>query len=191
MKLILASSSAFRQNQLKQLGIAFTSISPDVDEEQIKTQKISPFEVSRQLSVLKAQTIAKDHIDTIVIGADQVLDFDGEIFSKPGTHEKAIAQLQKLSGKSHKLITSYALVLNDRIYVDSVVSIMTMKKLTLEQITKYVDVDSPLFSCGSYKLETLGIALFDKIDCPDHSAIIGLPLMSLTRALEEFGLSVL
>lgn len=191
MNLILASSSIFRQNQLKQLGISFESISPEVDEDQIKSQGLTPYDVSRELSLLKAKAIAQHHSGALVIGADQVLDFNGEIFSKPKTRENAIGQLLKLSGHPHKLITSYALVLNDKTYVDSVVSVMTMKKLTIEQITKYVDIDSPLYSCGSYKLETLGIALFEKIECPDHSAIIGLPLISLTKGLEEFGLNVL
>lgn len=189
--LILASSSVFRQAQLKQLHIPFTSLSPDVDEDQVKNSALSPLEISRSLSLLKAQAIAKLHPQAVVIGADQVLNFSGEILSKPKTQENAIKQLLKLQGKEHQLITSYALVKNEHEYIDSVISVMKMKKLTLAQIEKYVEIDQPLHSCGSYKLETLGVALFDEINCPDHSAIIGLPLMSLTKALAQFGIAVL
>ncbi|EQC47675.1 nucleoside triphosphate pyrophosphatase [Bacteriovorax sp. Seq25_V] len=191
MKLILGSSSIFRQNQLKQFGITFDSVSPELDEDKIKNSDHSPYEISRELSLAKAQVILQQYPDAIIIGADQVLDFEGQIFSKPKTEEKAIEQLSKLQGKTHKLITSYALVSKDKQIVESVVSSMTMKALTQKQITNYVKRDQPLHSCGSYKLETLGIALFDKIDCPDHSAIIGLPLISLSKALTEFGIELL
>lgn len=191
MHIILASSSVFRQNQLKQLGIPFQSLSPEVDEDTIKNKGLSPLEISRQLSLLKAQAIAQTNPNTVVIGADQVLDFEGKIFSKPKTKENAINQLIELKAKEHKLITSYAIVFNDKTYIDTVICKMTMKDLSNSQIQKYVEIDEPLHSCGSYKLETLGIALFDKIDCPDHSAIIGLPLISLTKALADFGINVL
>ncbi len=191
MKLILGSSSVFRQNQLKQFGIAFDCESPELDEDKIKHSGLSPYDISRELSLAKAKVILEKNPEAIVIGADQVLDFKGQIYSKPQTEEKAILQLLSLQGQTHQLITSYALISKDQVIVDSVVCNMTMKHLSLEQITKYVKHDQPLYSCGAYKLETLGIALFDSIDCPDHSAIIGLPLISLSKSLEKFGISLL
>ena len=189
--LILGSSSQFRQEQLKQIGVEFKTHSPDIDEDSIKTSGMTPLEISRELSLWKAKEVQKVYPDGIIIGGDQVLNLQGEIFSKPGTAENAINQLRELSGKTHELITSYAIVSKDQTIIDSVISQMTMRELSDEQILKYVKLDNPIYSCGSYKLETIGIALFEKIECPDHSAIIGLPLITLTTHLKKFGINVL
>ncbi|MEH0861581.1 MULTISPECIES: Maf family protein [Halobacteriovorax] len=191
MQLILGSSSQFRQNQLKQLGLDFTCVSPNIDEEAIKNDGISPLEVSRQLSLQKAQEVLKNNPEAIIIGGDQVLNFNGDIFNKPETIENAISHLKKLQGKTHELITSIAVISKDKQVVETVVSKMTMKELSDEQIERYVVSDEPLWSCGAYKLETQGIALFDQIECPDHSSIIGLPLIALSKILPEFGIDVL
>lgn len=191
MKLILGSTSVFRQNQLKQLAIAFTAFGADIDEDEVKNSGLSPLDISRELSLKKAQKVLEHFPDDVIIGADQVLNFNGEIFSKPKTKEKAFIQLKKLQGSMHELITSYAVVTKDKTEINTVVSKMYMKELSDEQIKKYIDIDEPLHSCGSYKLETLGIALFDKIECPDHSAIIGLPLIALTKTLSHFSINIL
>ncbi|MGI4992879.1 Maf family protein [Halobacteriovorax sp. GFR7] len=191
MQLILGSSSQFRQAQLKQLGLEFTCISPNIDEESIKTQGLTPLEVSRELSLQKAQEVLKTNQDAIIIGGDQVLNFNGEIFNKPETPENAFNHLKRLQGKTHELITSIAVISKDKQVIETVVSKMTMKELSDEQIKRYIEIDEPLWSCGAYKLETLGIALFDTVECPDHSSIIGLPLISLSKILEEFGIQVL
>ncbi len=191
MQLILGSSSQFRQAQLKQLGLEFSCVSPNIDEEAIKTQGLTPYEVSRELSLQKAQEVLKSNPNAIIIGGDQVLNFKGEIFNKPETIENAINHLKKLQGETHELITSIAVITNEKTIVETVVSKMKMKALTDAQIKNYVLADEPLWSCGAYKLETLGIALFEEIECPDHSSIIGLPLMALTRILEDFGIKVL
>lgn len=191
MQLILGSSSQFRQAQLKQLGLEFSCVSPNIDEEAIKTQGLTPYEVSRELSLQKAQEVLKSNPNAIIIGGDQVLNFKGEIFNKPETIENAINHLKKLQGETHELITSIAVITNEKTIVETVVSKMKMKALTDAQIRNYVLADEPLWSCGAYKLETLGIALFEEIECPDHSSIIGLPLMALTRILEDFGIKVL
>jgi len=191
MNLVLGSSSKFRKAQLEQLNIPFECYSPDIDEDSIKNSSMTPLEISRELSLQKAKAVLEKYSDSVIIGADQVLNFNGEIFSKPGTEEKAVEQLLKLNNSTHELITSYALITKEKSVVESVVSKMTLRNLTKDQIEKYVSLDQPLYSCGSYKLETLGIALFETIECPDHSAIIGLPLMSLTTKLKEFGINVL
>ena len=191
MNLVLGSSSIFRKAQMDQLGLAYQTYSPDIDEDTIKTSGLSPKEISKELSLKKAQAVLAKFPDSIVIGADQVLSFKGEIFSKPMTKQKAIEQLLKLSGATHELITSYAIITKDKQVVETVTSKMTMRELSQTQIESYVDKDNPLHSCGAYKLETIGIALFEQIQCPDHSAIIGLPLISLTTKLKEFGIEVL
>lgn len=191
MNLILGSSSKFRKAQLEQLRVPFESFSPDIDEDAIKTSDYTPLEISRELSLQKAKAVLEKYPNDLVIGADQVLNFQGKIFSKPGNKENAIKQLQELQGKSHELITSFALLSRDKVIVETVISTMTMRELSDQQIEKYVSLDEPLYSCGAYKLETLGISLFSQIECPDHSAIIGLPLISLTTKLKEFGINVL
>lgn len=191
MKLVLGSSSKFRKAQLGQLRVPFDTYSPDIDEDQIKNSSKTPLEISRELSLEKAKAVLEKYPNDLVIGADQVLNFKGEIFSKPGTAENAMAQLKKLRNETHELITSYALITKDKEIVETVISKMTMRDLTDEQIRKYVELDEPLYSCGAYKLETLGISLFKSIECPDHSAIIGLPLISLTTQLEKFDVKVL
>lgn len=191
MQLILGSSSQFRQTQLKQLGLEFSCVSPNIDEDAIKNEGLSPLEVSRELSLQKAQEVLKTHPEAIIIGGDQVLNFNGEIFNKPETVENAISHLKKLRGKTHELITSIAVISKEKEVIETVISKMTMKDLTDAQIERYVKADEPLWSCGAYKLETQGIALFDKVECPDHSSIIGLPLISLAKILPEFGIEVL
>ena len=189
--LILASSSSYRKKQLDQLLLKFKAIAPNIDEEALKNQDLSPCAISQELSLLKAKAVLKDNRESIIIGADQVLNFKDEIFSKPGNRDNAIKQLEALSGQTHELITSYALISKDKEIVESVISTMTMRKLSTKQIESYVDIDEPFYCCGSYKLETVGISLFENIVCPDHSAIIGLPLISLTTNLKSFGIEVL
>ncbi len=189
--LILASSSQFRKSQMQQLELDFKCISPDVDEDILKAKITDPVELSVALSREKANVVLRDNPSDIIIGSDQVLSLDGEIFNKPGNSENAISQLSKLSAKEHKLITSFAIISKNKEITDTVISTMKMRELTDEQIKKYVQKDQPLYSCGSYKLETLGIGLFESIQSSDHSSIIGLPLISVTSALKEFGIEVI
>ncbi len=189
--LILASSSSFRMGQLKQINLEFKSISPNLNEESFKDRISDPIQLSRELSLAKANTVFETNKEHIIIGSDQVLSLSGEIYNKPGNKERAELQLQKLQGKTHQLITSFAIVSKDKTVVDTVISEMTMRTLNTEQIKKYVDMDEPFYSCGSYKLETIGISLFESIVSNDHSSIIGLPLISLTTKLKEFDIEVL
>lgn len=189
--LVLASSSKFRKAQLEQIDLSFNSISPNIDEDSFKEQIIDPIELSRRLSLEKAKEVLKSNPYDIIIGSDQVLSLEGKIFNKPGSHENAINQLLELQGKTHELITSFAIISKEREVIDTVISKMKMRKLSKEQIEGYVKKDEPLYSCGSYKLETIGIALFESIESTDHSSIIGLPLISLTTHLKSFGIEVI
>lgn len=190
-KIILGSSSAFRKAQLETLNLEFECFSPDIDEEAIKDQGLTPREVSIELSKQKALKVKEKYPNDIIIAGDQVLNFKGEIFNKPLTSEKAVDHLLKLQGQTHELITSVTIVLQEQMIEHTVVATMKMRELTKDQIEAYVAKDEPLWSCGAYKLETMGIALFESIDCNDHSSIIGLPLLSVSSSLMQLGVQIL
>ncbi len=147
--------------------------------------------IAETLSLEKAKEVQKSNLDAIIIGSDQVLSFEDEIFDKPMSEKKAIEQLSRLQGKSHQLITSFSVIKKEKVITETVIANMHMKKLENEQIINYVKKDMPLYCCGSYKLESLGISLFDKIECEDDTSIIGLPLLKLIKALESFDLKLL
>lgn len=188
--IILASSSIYRQEQLQKLKLPFSTMSPNVDETPSKNNVRDHRLLSRELAVLKARAVSQQHRNAIVIGGDQVASFDGAILSKPETVEKAREQLTALSGKRHQLITSLAIIAEGNEYLHTCTANMNMRELSQEQIKRYIDADSPLLCCGSYRIESLGISLFNSIDCEDHSAITGLPLMWTSRMLSTLGIPV-
>lgn len=190
-RIILASSSAFRKAQLSTLAIEFECYSPDIDEDSVKSKNLTPTEVSKFLSKEKALAVKKIYPNDIIIGGDQVLEFNGEIFNKPLSKKKAIETLIRLQGNTHRLITSICILKDDQVFEHTIVASMKMRSLTHAQIENYVNKDEPLWSCGAYKLETLGIALFEEIECKDHSSIIGLPLLSVASTLMKLGVEIL
>lgn len=189
-KIILASSSVYRREQLERLNIEFSALAPDVDEEPLKRKIPDHIELSRQLACLKAKAVASAHPEAIVIGGDQVASFGETILSKPKTPQVAFKQLKSLAGKEHRLVTSLAIITDGQQHLHTCVATMKMRPLTDEQIIKYIDVDKPLHSCGSYRLEALGISLFETIDCEDYTSIIGIPLMWTAKTLTKLGVSV-
>ncbi len=122
-----------------------------------------------------------------MIGSDQVCMLEGEILGKPGTIANAISQLTKMQGKTHELITAVTLLSPKGEISFSNRTQLSMRPLTLGEITRYVEADLPLDCAGSYKLETKGIRLFEKIEMSDHTSIIGLPLIQLNNHLLELG----
>lgn len=189
--IILASSSKYRQELLRRLNIDFKAIAADINEDEFKSSSLSHISIAETLSLEKAKKVQKNFQDSIIIGSDQVLSFNDEIFDKPMSEKKAIEQLSRLQGKSHQLITSFSVIKKEKVITETVIANMHMKKLESDQIINYVNKDMPLYCCGSYKLESLGIALFDKIECEDDTSIIGLPLLKLIKALENFDLKIL
>lgn len=190
-KLILASTSVYRRELLERLGLVFDCFAPEVDEEQIQNSGLPPLEISRQLSIEKASALKTSHPNALIIGGDQVLEFKGSCFGKPLNFENACQQLKKLQGQTHFLHTSYALCLNEDIFVQTVTAKMQMRRLDDKQIMRYLHKDEPYFCCGSYKLESYGIALFENVDCEDHTAIVGLPLIKLANELQRRGFNLL
>jgi septum formation protein len=192
MKLILASTSPYRRSQVERLGVPFRSVAPPVDEDALKSEwgGIDPRELAERLARAKAESIARSEPDAAVIGGDQLVAFDGSILGKPGTSERAVAQLFAMSGRSHDLITALAVIHGSHLYARTDVTRMTLRPLTLEEIRRYVEADRPLDCAGSYRLEARGIALFERIASEDHSAIVGVPMIALTTILREIGFAI-
>jgi septum formation protein len=185
--LILASTSPYRRQLLERLGIAFTTESPGVDEDAVKKKLKEPAEVVRTLAREKAQSIAGKHKNAIVIGCDQVAILESALLDKPGTAAAAAEQLQKLQGREHFLMTAVAIVHKGGVaeFVDT--ANLTMRKLTKAEIERYVAADEPVDCAGSYKIESRGIALFERIEASDQSSIMGLPLLKLCEELRKLG----
>lgn len=189
-KIILASTSIYRKQQLERLNISFTIASPDVNEEDLKGKGLDHVQLSRELSLLKTRSISALYDAAIVIGGDTVASFNGTILNKPKTKEKSFEQLKILAGKEHKLITSLVISANGQEHIHTSVANMKMRELADEQILRYIDIDEPLHSCGSYRLDASGISLFENIECEDYTAIIGIPLMWTVKTLTEIGVAI-
>lgn len=190
MELILASTSPYRQALLERLGVPFTAMPPDCDENTIKQAGLPPLEVARELARRKAACISLLHPQAAVIGSDQVLDLDGELLGKAGSEEAAVRQLQCLAGRTHRLITAVAVTSPAGWQTWENVSQLTMRPLDDDALRRYVAADQPWDCAGSYKLECRGIALFAQIETDDQTAIIGLPLLRLTGVLCRLGFSI-
>ncbi len=186
-ELILASTSPYRRDLLKRLGLPFNCVPSQVDEEVYKDKILDPTELTQTLAFEKARSVADLYPNAIVIGGDQVSLFQGKILGKPHTIESANQQLSMLQGKTHQLVTATC-VLGPNLKA-AWVEIITLKMRPLdpEEIKRYVEKDSPLDCAGSYKIEQLGISLFQEIDCFDQNAIIGLPLIKLSEILRGQG----
>ncbi|MEW6131806.1 MAG: Maf family nucleotide pyrophosphatase [Pseudomonadota bacterium] len=191
MKLVLASTSRYRRELLSRLHMPFDVVSPDVDETPLPGE--SPSQTALRLSVLKAQAVAQQFPDALIIGSDQVLMLGDEQLGKPGNFDNAFAQLKKMQGKAMVFHTALTL-LNSRtghIQTRDVPTVVHMRKLSDAQIEAYLKKEEPYDCAGSARSESLGIALMERMDSPDPTALIGLPLMALTEMLMNEGVDVL
>jgi len=188
MKLVLASTSRYRRELLSRLHIPFDVLSPDVDETPLPDE--TPSATALRLSVLKAQAAASAHPDALIIGSDQVLMLDSEQLGKPGNYENAFAQLKKMQGRAMVFHTALSL-LNSRtghVQTRDVPTVVHIRPLSEAQIEAYLKKEQPWDCAGSAKSESLGIALMTRMDSPDPTALIGLPLMALTGMLASEGI---
>lgn len=190
MEVILASTSTYRIEQLKNFGLEFRALPPPIDEESLKTRHLSPLQLSRYLACKKAKSISQKHPHDLIIGADQLVNLKGKILGKPHSRGNAIAMLQKMSGKTHKLITSLCLIYKGHKFVETVVAKITLRKLGRDEIISYVYRDSPLDCAGSYKFELSGLSLVKKMSVSDPSSLVGIPLISLTKLLLKTGVPI-
>lgn len=190
MKLILASSSAYRRMLLERLMQTFTTDSPAIDETPIAGE--SPPDMADRLALEKARAVAARHPGAIVIGSDQVAHIGDEIFGKPGNAEAAVGQLTRMSGQTVIFHTALA-VINTRTgkeYLDNVPTQVRFRNLSRDEIVRYVDKEKPFDCAGSAKSEALGITLLDALSGDDPTALVGLPLIALSRILREQGMEL-
>ena len=185
--IILASASKIRSKILQKTGMEFSVIISDIDEHKLKENMIKKSipEMAIILASEKALNVSKTNPNSYVIGADQICNLNNNIFSKPDTMDKAIEQLKKLSGKTHKQTSGISLYFNSKlIWSGYEEAELTMYELNEKEIIKYLKIDKPFNSCGSYKYESLGINLFSKVT-GNNETIQGLPIIELLKQLRK------
>ena len=191
MRLILASKSGVRKEILERNRIDCDVEPSNVDEDEVKAamlnENATPTIISKNLAELKANKVSNKNPNRIVLGADSVIDFEGELISKPKSRQEALDILKKLNGKKHQLISSVCISKNGSMiwnYTDA--SSLTMKRLSLDQIKTYLKKvdDKKLYAYGVYQIESGGKDLFLKID-GDEDSIMGLPIKKIKEYLEN------
>ncbi|MDX5432617.1 MAG: Maf family nucleotide pyrophosphatase [Halomonas sp.] len=190
-RLVLASGSRWRRQLLDRLGLPYAWTSPDIDETPRPGE--APESLVHRLALAKASRVAEEYPDHLVIGSDQVAVFDGEILGKPGDAATARAQLTRFSGHQVAFLTGLALIDTRaaRHWVCHERYDVHFRRLTHAEIAHYVEREQPLDSAGSFRMEGLGIALFERLEGDDPNTLIGLPLIRLCALLREAGLDPL
>ena len=186
--LVLGSTSRYRRELLLRLNLPFDVAAPDVDETPAPGE--APRALALRLALAKARAVAQQHPDAVVIGSDQVADLAGAPLGKPGTHERATAQLRQMRGHTVVFQTAVAVVCSATGFeqVDLAPVQVQFRDLTDEEIERYLRAEQPYDCAGSAKSEGLGIALLDAIHSDDPTALIGLPLIRTCRLLRAAGL---
>lgn len=189
--LILASTSRYRRELLERLRLPFEVMAPGVDEAARAGEK--PADLAERLSREKARAVARRHAGAVVIGSDQVCEIGGEAIGKPGTHERAVQQLRRLSGQRAVFHTSVCVVRLEVGYErhEAAPVVVRFRALTDDEIEHYLRTEQPYDCAGSAKCETLGITLLDAIESDDPTALVGLPLIRTARLLREAGIDPL
>jgi septum formation protein len=194
--LVLASSSKYRALLLGRLGIEFKTATPDVDESPRAGERA--WDLVARLAQAKARAVAHIHPNGLIIGSDQVALLGSKgapetVLGKPGTADRARAQLKVLSGTTVHFLTSLCLLnaATDASQLEVIETPVTFRTLSDLEIARYVELEQPLDCAGAFKSEGLGIALFDAIGGEDPNALVGLPLIALCAMLRVEGVSVL
>jgi len=191
-KIILASKSGVRKKILDENGIKCEVIPSNIDEDQIKEaflkEKALPEIISKNLAELKANKVSEKKQDALVLGADSVIDLNGELISKPNNREEALQILQKLNGKKHQLISSVCISKNGSMiwnFTDD--SKLTMKQLNVDKIKSYLEKikDKELYAYGVYQIEADGKSLFSNIE-GNEDTIMGLPIKQIKEYLKNY-----
>ena len=189
-KIILASSSSYRRSLLQRLGLKFEVASPEIDESALDNE--SARDLVLRLSRQKAEKIAEQYQDAIIIGSDQVACLGETVLTKPGNAQKAMEQLQMARGRTVIFSTGLALWIPRRAACDSAVVEYKVhfREYTDDEISRYLQIERPFDCAGSFKAEALGIVLFDAIDSTDPTGIQGLPLIWLSDCLNRRGIEL-
>jgi septum formation protein len=188
--LILASTSRYRRELLTRLQLPFDCVGPDVDEARQPGE--SAAELCVRLARLKAEAVSARYPGAVVVGSDQVALRDDEVLGKPGTVERCVEQLRRSSGREVLFLTAVHVIDGtpgrDQSHVDR--TRVVFRTLGDAEIARYVEQDRPLDCAGGFKAESLGIALFERIESSDPTALTGLPLAWLAGALRSVGFRV-
>ena len=190
-ELILGSSSVYRRELLARLRLAFRVQSPDIDETPLPGE--APAGVALRLALAKARVIANRNPQAVVIGSDHVADLDGVALGKPGTHLRAVAQLQQMRGRTVVFQTAVAVVCLETAFEASSLAAVKVqfRDLSDGEIEHYLRAETPYDCAGSAKSEGLGIALLTRIDSDDPTALVGLPLIRTAQMLRAAGIPLL
>jgi|SRR5699024_1490808 len=188
-QIILASSSPYRKQLLKRLGLPFSIHSPNIDETPLPNE--SPVDLALRLAKQKAKVVSQQHPGQVVIGSDQVATHQGKALGKAGSFDKAHAQLSQLSGQTVAFHTALCVTNGSQLQHTNVVTLCEFRHLSGTEITYYLQQEKPWDTAGSAKAESLGIALMERLRSDDPTAIIGLPLIELSRMLRFFGINPL
>ena len=189
--LILGSTSAYRRELLARLQIPFQVASPDVDETPLRGE--APSVMAKRLAMAKAKAVAIQFPHAVVIGSDQVADLNGQSLGKPGTHDKAVAQLRQMRGQTVVFQTAVAVVCQSSGFEQLSLAAVRVRfrNLSDDEIENYLQLEKPYDCAGSAKSEGLGIALLDAIDSDDPTALIGLPLIRTCQMIRAAGITLL
>ena len=188
-RLILASSSRYRRDMLLRLRLPFEIVAPDVDETAHDGEQ--PHELALRLARAKAQVVSSAHPDALVIGSDQVATVSGISLGKPGHHAAAVEQLRLMSGRTVAFHSALSVTNGERTETTDVVTRCLFRILDDHEIEMYLRAEQPYDTAGSAKAETLGISLMESMSSDDPTAIIGLPMIALSRMLRSFGINPL
>lgn len=185
---ILASTSRYRAELLQRLAIDFKQVAPECDETALPDEPA--IALVERLAVIKAQSVARQFPDALVIGSDQVACLDGRILGKPGTHAAAIEQLQALSGKNVDFNTGLCVMrqADDQVRQSVETTRVTFKHLNSEQIERYLQMDKPYDCAASFRSEGYASTIVTAIESDDPCTIIGLPLIRVAEYLDQLGL---
>jgi septum formation protein len=186
--LVLGSTSRYRRELLQRLGLPFDVLGPGVDETPLAGE--TPEALARRLALAKARAVARQRPAAVVIGSDQVADLNGEPLGKPGTHERAVEQLRRMRGQTVVFQTALSVVCHESGFEASELAAVRVRFRDLDdgEIERYLRAEQPYDCAGSAKSEGLGIALLERIDSDDPTALIGLPLIRTCRLLRAAGL---
>lgn len=186
-RIVLASSSRYRQEQLARLRLPFEIDLPGVDEQALPGE--AQRATAERLALAKARSVAARAGDALVIGADQVAELDGRAIGKPGTHAAALDQLLAMRGRTVRFHSGIALIdaRDGREASDSILTEVRFRALPVEALEAYLQAEQPYDCTGAAKIESLGICLVEAVHSDDPSALIGLPLIALTTLLADFG----
>ncbi len=190
-RLVLASTSPYRKELLARLGVDFTTAAPNVDETPLHGESADA--TSLRLAIAKARALATTFPSSLIIGSDQVALLHGEQLGKPGTHERAVAQLKAMRGQT--LVFHTALCLYNTATGSTQTAIdetrVVMRDYSDEQIETYLQREQPYNCAGSAKTEGLGVVMIARIENNDPTAIIGLPMIELVTMLNNEGFAIL